>query len=294
MNTRDLAYFAQLCTIKSFSQVAANFGVTQPTITMALKRLERHYGVTLIDRDQSHATLTVTPAGEQLAARVAVILQQLHAAEAELARAREAKLQFGLPPIIGSVLFPQLAAKLVATGLMARLQPHEAGSDQLLADLRAGQLDLALLGSIAPLQVPGTRVTPLAQVPFTLVVARDHPLAHRETIRFVELAEQPFVTLSSGFVHTQALAWFTAHSGITPTIVYRTPDVTLLKQMVQAGVGVALLAQVAVAPGDQLATCRLSDAGQPVFHMQLVTSQTLAPSPTLSQLTAILTSTKEN
>ncbi|WP_179394380.1 LysR family transcriptional regulator [Lacticaseibacillus absianus] len=294
MNTRDLEYFAELCTIKSFSQVAAHFGVTQPTITMALKRLERHYGVTLIDRDQSHAGISVTPAGQQLAARVQVIIQQLTAAEAELARAEAAKLQFGLPPIIGSVLFPRLAAQLLAAGLMTRLQPHEAGSDQLLADLRAGQLDLALLGSTAPLQVPGARVTPLAQVPFVLVMAPDHPLSKRTPLHFADLAAEPFVTLSEGFVHTQALTWLTRQSGVRPRSVYRTPDVTLLKQMVQARVGLALLAQIAITPSDALVTRRLSDPGQPVFHMQLVTSQTLAPSPTLTQLTTILTSTKEN
>ncbi|WP_225350711.1 LysR family transcriptional regulator [Lacticaseibacillus camelliae] len=108
MNTRDLEYFEALTKIKNFSQVAAEFGVTQPTITMALKRLETHFGIQLIDRDQSHARITVTPAGEKLAGHVQVITAELTAAEAELARARSGKIRFGLPPIIGNYYFPTL------------------------------------------------------------------------------------------------------------------------------------------------------------------------------------------
>ncbi|WP_175265169.1 LysR family transcriptional regulator [Lacticaseibacillus nasuensis] len=110
MNTRDLAYFAALTKVKNFSQVAHQFGVTQPTITMALKRLEAHFGIQLIDRDQSHGQVTVTPAGVVLASHVRVITAELAAAEAELARARSGKIRFGLPPIIGNFLFSNAGA----------------------------------------------------------------------------------------------------------------------------------------------------------------------------------------
>lgn len=288
MNTRDLEYFEALTKIKNFSQVAAQFGVTQPTITMALKRLETHFGIQLIDRDQSHARITVTPAGETLAAHVRVITAELTAAEAELARARSGKIRFGLPPIIGNFYFPTLAPALMQAGLIDQLQTVEAGSQNLLADLRAGHLDGALLGSTGPLNAPALTVQPLRRVPFTVVVSPEHPLAARKQLAFAALKSEPFVTLAEGFVHTKAFEWFTRTAGIQPSVVYRTQDVALLKHMVQANVGIALLAQIAVQPADHLVTIPLTDPGQPTFDIALVTSRTLRQTPATDQLLQLL------
>ncbi|WP_338217658.1 LysR family transcriptional regulator [Lacticaseibacillus salsurivasis] len=288
MNTRDLQYFQALTKIKSFSQVAANFHVTQPTISMAVKRLESHFGIQLIDRDQSHGVIKITPAGEQLAGHVQVIIAELTAAEAELARARSSKIRLGLPPIIGNFYFPKLAPQLVAADLMQHLQPLEKGSANLLEALRAGSLDLGLLGSSGPLDAPALKVQPLTASPFTIVVPPDHPLAHKPAVTFAEVADEPFVTLTEGFVHTKAFAWFTHASGVQPSIVYRTADVTLLKRMIQTHVGIALLAQMAVLPSDNLVAVPIIAANQPAFDIALVAGKNAAPTPELTQLTQIL------
>lgn len=289
MNTRDLEYFAKLVEIKNFSQVATYFKVTQPTITMALKRLENHFGIQLIDRDQSHGAVSVTSAGEQLYRHAEVINQALALAETELARARSEKIHFGLPPIIGSYYFPQLAPALVNAGLIDQLALREAGSTALLADLRAGHVDVALLGSSGPLAEADLTVQPLATVPFTIAVAQDHPLAKRTDLTFHELADEPFVTLSEGFVHTKALQWFTANSGTHPRVVFRTPDVNLLKQMVAQHVGIALLTEMAVTPADGLATIPLTDPAQPTFDIAAVTRANLVITPAIDALLRILT-----
>lgn len=288
MNTRDLEYFEALVKIKNFSQVAADFGVTQPTITMVLKRLESHFGIQLIDRDQSHGQLTITPAGEQLFTRVQVINAQLALAQKELAATRHPQIRFGLPPIIGSFYFPTLAPRLVAADLMTRLDTHEDGSANLLTALRAGHLDVALLGAINALQAPDLDVRQVTTAPFTLVMPTDHPLAKRSQVDFAELATEPFVSLSEGFVHTKALAWFVTATGIQPSIVYRTPDVTLLKQMIHARVGIGLLAQMAVTANDHLATVALTNAGQPHFSISVVTRRGQVFTPAMQQLLTLL------
>nr|WP_263849559.1 LysR substrate-binding domain-containing protein [Lacticaseibacillus camelliae] len=101
-------------------------------------------------------------------------------------------------------------------GLIDQLQTVEDGSQNLLADLRGGHLDGALLGSTGPLNAPALKVQPLRRVPFTLVVSPDHPLAIKKQLSFAELAAEPFVTLAEGFVHTKAFEWFTHNAGIQP------------------------------------------------------------------------------
>lgn len=67
MNTKDLAYFDELISQKNFSKVAKTFGVSQPTVTTAIKRLESEFGAPLVIRDRVKNTLHVTASGAQLA-----------------------------------------------------------------------------------------------------------------------------------------------------------------------------------------------------------------------------------
>lgn len=281
MNTRDLAYFVQLVDLGNFTQAARHFGVTQPTITQAVKRLEDEFGVTLIHRDQSHAALTVTPAGRQLYRHAQTIGRELTLAQTEIDHLQEEKIRFGLPPIIGTYYFPKIAGRLVAAGLTEHLVTQSGGSDTLLAMLKNGSIDIALLGSSGPLTVPGLTVTPLASAPFTIVVPAGHPLAQQSALSFAELADQPFVVLAEGFVHDQALRWFTAADSIRPNIVYRSGDVGTVKQMIAQGVGIGFLTAMAVAPADGLVTIPIRQPDQPRFTISAVRRTDLVLSPTL-------------
>ncbi len=85
MNTRDFDYFLTLTKTGNFSQTAEKFAVSQPTITTAIKRLEDYFHAQLIIRDRRHHDISVTPAGEQLAAHAAIILNQLTLAQQDIA-----------------------------------------------------------------------------------------------------------------------------------------------------------------------------------------------------------------
>jgi len=267
MNTRDLQYFAQLAESKNFSQVAREFGVTQPTITMALKRLETHFNVQLMLRDQSHQELQLTPAGEQLYRHAQVINQELVLAAQEVTGTA---IRFGLPPIIGNYYFPQMASELVRTGLMDRLDTKEAGSADLLQEIRTGHLDIALLGSSGPLVEEGLEVFPVTQSPFSIVLPPDHPLTQQPELSFNQLGNEKFILLAEGFVHAKAFEWFERQSAASPQVVYRSSDVGLLKKMVGEHVGISFLARLAITPEDHLITRPLLGNNQPAFQISVV------------------------
>jgi DNA-binding transcriptional LysR family regulator len=277
VNTRDLAYYVQLVELGNFTRVADQFGVTQPTITLAIKRLEDEFGVTLIHRDQSHAALTVTAAGQQLYRHARTIGQELALTHTEIAHLKEEKIRFGLPPIIGNYYFPKIAGRLVAAGL----------TEHLLT--QSGSIDIALLGSSGPLDVPGLAVTPLTDAPFSIVVPPKNLLANQAQVAVAALADQPFVVLNEGFVHDRALRWFTRAADIRPNIVYRSGDVGLVKQMIAQGVGIGFLTKMAVAPADDLVTLPISQAGQPRFVISVAHRADLVLSPMMQALKKILT-----
>lgn len=105
MKIKDLEYYQELIKCQNFSQVASHFNVSQPTITMAIQRLESDFDAPLFIRDHAHKQLHITPAGQQLANHVNVILNELRVAREEIARTQSTRIRFGLPPIIGNYYF---------------------------------------------------------------------------------------------------------------------------------------------------------------------------------------------
>ncbi len=128
MNIKELRYYHDLVIQKNFSKVATHFGVAQPTITMAIQRLERELGAPLFIRSQSHHDLTVTASGLQFDQHVQTILRELEVAHQELSRAKQERIRFGLPPIIGNYFFPAYTPALLAAGLLQRLEVEDHGS----------------------------------------------------------------------------------------------------------------------------------------------------------------------
>lgn len=284
MNTRDLDYFAKLVEIKNFSAVAAAFHVSQPTVSLALKRLETQYGIKLVHRDQSHNTLTVTPAGKQLARHARVILGELDQAASELAAMQTETVRLGLPPIIGNYYLPTVVPRLVDENLMPHLQTVEAGSAELLHQLRSGELDMALLGSAGPLTASDLNVVELTSTPFSLIASPNRTLPMPRPLDFATLADVPFIALTAGFVHDQVFSTLRTAAAINPPIAFRTSDVQLLKQMVQQDVGVALLATLAVRPEDKLQVIPLDAPDQPQFTIAVVTRKQQLLSPIMRKL----------
>lgn len=92
MNTRDIEYYVQIVKQKNFTKVAKYFQVSQPTITYALKRLEKELDAVLITRDRSHHELVITPAGKQLFIHAQSILQEIKMAKAEITQLQKKKL----------------------------------------------------------------------------------------------------------------------------------------------------------------------------------------------------------
>ncbi|KRN07649.1 malolactic regulator [Liquorilactobacillus sucicola DSM 21376 = JCM 15457] len=288
LNTRDLAYFHDLVELKNYTEVANKFSVSQPTITVAIKRLENEFGAQLIKRDYIHNRLVVTRAGVLLFQRAQQILQSLDLAYSEVQNADSSMIRFGLPPIIGTMWFPLIAQELLNKGLLSHIQSIEAGSDQLLEKLKQGKIDVALLGSIRPLQEKKLDTFLLAVHPFRVVVSRKHSLVSKKHISFAELKGERFVTFTNNFVHPQALASYSKYAGFRPQIAFSTPTLSLIKELVNADLGISLLVDDAVKPQDHLCCLELDDPLPERFNMSLVVRKNFLPNKIQKEFISIL------
>ncbi|GAB6093128.1 LysR family transcriptional regulator [Furfurilactobacillus curtus] len=293
MNTRDLAYFSALVTQKNYTVVASQFKVSQPTITVAIQRLENEFGAPLVQRDRAHNKLVITRAGQLLYQRAQRILKDLDLAYLEVEQAEQSTIRFGMPPIIGTMWFPLIAGELFSKGLLHYLETLEVGSDQLLKELEAGKIDVALLGSVRPMHEANLGSTLLAAHPFRAVVSKQHPLADQSAIAFEQLANDNFVTMTGKFVHPQALKAYSDYAGFTPNVVYSTPVLSLIKGLVRANLGVSLLVDDAIQPSDDVVALPLTDPLPERFNMSLVIRKAFMPNPVQQEFINVLTGLKD-
>ena len=175
MNTRDIEYYVQIVKQKNFTKVAKYFQVSQPTITYALKRLEKELDAVLITRDRSHHELVIPPAGKQLFIHAQSILQEIKMAKAEITQLQKKKLRFGMPPIIGNEYFPKLSSYFIKSQLMDQIEITDGGSRDLYGMIHQGRIDLAILGSTQPIIDQKLEIELLLDKRFMIVVAPTHP-----------------------------------------------------------------------------------------------------------------------
>lgn len=289
MNIKELYYYHDLVRTKKFSQVAADFNISQPTVTMAIKRLEESFGTTFFMRDRSHHQLTVTSTGLQFDQHVQRIIEELEIAQKELARAKQERISFGLPPIIGSWYFPRFTPALLQAGLLNQLEVVDHGSASLLQLLAKGELDLALLGSLQPFQQPSLRARVIDKAPIRIIVAKDHPLAaFKDGVSFAQAAQYPFITLDDEYVHAQAFRQAARLARVRPKIVFKTSDVQILKALVANHSGISFLTDLALDGDDGLAALPLTDGSQPEFIISLAARANRLLTPNAQRLWSIL------
>lgn len=279
MNTRDIEYYVQIVKQKNFTKVAKYFQVSQPTITYALKRLEKELDAVLITRDRSHHELVITPAGKQLFIHAQSILQEIKMAKAEITQLQKKKLRFGMPPIIGNEYFLKLSSYFIKSQLMDQIEITDGGSRDLYGMIHQGRIDLAILGSTQPIIDQKLEIELLLDKRFMIVVAPTHPFADRQTISFSDLIAEQFVLLNEHYVHPAAFKKLAKQAHIEPKVVYQSNDLAILKSMIRENIGIGFLTEIAIHPEDHLVSIPLSDQLQPHFLISLAKRTQQIPTP---------------
>ena len=241
MNLRDFEFFHALGEVLSFTQVAHQFGVSQPTISHAMKRLEEYYDCDLIKKDPSHRFVVLTKEGEILKTYVRHILYEFTVLQRAIEHARQDQVYVGFPPMIRARLLPGLLTEEGAVELISSFELVSGGSKALLLKLLSGQLEFSLIGSVTPLVHPNLTVKQLYQRDFYIFVAKENPLAQKKEISFEEALDYPFVLLENDFVHTKAFQNLSDKYRKKARILFRFSDAHTIGQMVKSNVGITLM-----------------------------------------------------
>lgn len=281
MNLKDYQYFKKLSELKNFSDTANFFGVSQPTITYSLKRLEDSCGLSLVKRKSYANSLSLTYAGEQLLMHINRILRENDLIEVDMDRIKREKIIMGWPPIITNYVIPKVFDRLRSEDLLKSIEPISDGSKELLEKLINGELDLSFLGTTLLPQENHLDYQLIKEHHFKFIASSKRDVSSIKTIE--DLFKEDFISLNENSVHSQVLRHITEHYNVTPKTMFQTDDYKLMLNLVKADKGISFVAETAFQdfPGIQVIDM---DIQLPPFFILFVYRHNMVGSETLAKL----------
>jgi LysR family hydrogen peroxide-inducible transcriptional activator len=243
LSIRQLECLAAVADQLGFRRAADTLGISQPALSEQVHVAEQLLGVQVFERDRR--TVLVTSAGADVIAGARAALAAVDAV-ADAARRRAeplvGPLRLGVIPTIAPYWLPALLPEVRRRFPRLELVLREDQTARVLAQLDAGQLDLALLA--LPI-VGDVTAMPIARENFLLAAPRGAPIAKRRGVRERDLADQTVLLLDDGHcLRDQALA-VCERTGAVHAVEVRATSLPTLIQMVAGGLGVTLLPEAA-------------------------------------------------
>jgi len=247
MNLRDLRYLIALADHKHFGRAATASFVSQPTLSTQIKKLEDELGVSLVERAPRRVMLT--PIGRDIAERARKVIADVEQM-AEIARRSQdpeaGTVRLGLFPTLAPYLLPHVLPGLRKRFPRLELLLVEEKTDAILARLRDGRLDAALLA--LPIHDDQMHVEFLFDEPFLLAVPQRHAMAKHGSLELHDLDDQHLLLLEEGHCLRDQALDVCRMAGADERDGFRATSLETLRQMVASGVGITLLPMLAVQP----------------------------------------------
>ena len=251
MNLKDLYYFYDLSNLQSFTAVARKNGVSQPSISYAIKRLEKEFHCQLLVHDPSHRTFKLTPQGDILLRHVKKALPEIQGAQKEILRSISPYDTIGFPPLIIDYLVRKEPAFIENASALRNIHPIQEGSIELLNLLSKGELDASFIGSLEPIIDKRFSVKTLMTSDLYYILPSGHSLADKEAIAFSDVLNENFIILDEHFVHLNAFQHLNNQYHHAATPFFQTDDINLLKQLLRKKIGISLLSEIAITKEDK-------------------------------------------
>ncbi len=251
MTLTELRYIVAVAHHRHFRRAAEACFVSQPTLSVAIRKLETELGATLFERASNEVSLT--PLGMRIVEQAARVLEQVQALK-QMARQGDdplrGPLKLGAIYTIAPYLLPSLIPALHRRAPPMPLLREENFTRTLAARLRQGELDAVLVA--LPFDEPGIEVQALYREPFRVVMPSGHAWEARREIFAAELAEENMLLLGSGHCFRDqvlevcpALGRGVATSGMQQTL--ESGSLETIRYMVASGAGVTVMPCTATA-----------------------------------------------
>jgi DNA-binding transcriptional LysR family regulator len=241
MELHQLEYFVAVAEEANFTRAAARMHVAQPGVSAQIRRLERELGQPLFDRSGRAVRLTGVGAAALPHARAALAaVAAVRETVAELEGLIRGQVAMGMVTSAGPVALPEFLAGFAERHPGVEITLSEANSDVMVAALREGRLDAAVIGLADGVPAGLDAQVVLDQELVAAVGPRDE-LAGRAEVSFAELAERPLICLPKGTGVRGVLDRAFAARGLNPRVSVEASDPNVLARLAMRDLGVALV-----------------------------------------------------
>jgi LysR family hydrogen peroxide-inducible transcriptional activator len=250
MTLTELRYIVAVARERHFGNAAKTCFVSQPTLSVAIKKLEEELGVALFER--ASGEIAPTAVGERVIEQAQRVLEQSQAIK-EIAKRGQDPLQGPLRIGVIYTIAPYLLPGVVrlmrqrAPGMPLHLQ--ENYTHRLRESLKQGDIDAAILA--LPFEEPGFAIHPLYDEPFLLAVPRDHDWAGRKSVKASDLHKQITVLLGTGHCFRDQIIAVAPGLGRSADAEgvqrsFEGSSLETIRQMVASGVGITVLPSTSI------------------------------------------------
>ena len=251
MTLTELKYIVAVARERHFGKAAEACYVSQPTLSVAVKKLEEELDLKLFERSANE--VTVTPLGEEIVRQAQSVLEQAANIKEIAKRGKDplaGVLKLGVIYTIGPYLLPDLVRQMITHTPQMPLMLQENFTVKLLEMLRTGEIDCAILAE--PFPDTGLALAPLYDEPFYAAVPTTHPLASHATVSTGELKKETMLLLGAGHCFRdhvlEVCPEFARFSSNTEGIrkSFEGSSLETIKHMVAAGMGVTLVPRLSI------------------------------------------------
>ncbi|CDH18379.1 HTH-type transcriptional regulator CysB [Xenorhabdus bovienii] len=250
MKLQQLRYIVEVVNHNlNVSSTAEGLYTSQPGISKQVRMLEDELGIQIFARSGKHLT-HVTPAGEEVVRISREVLSKIDSIRSVASEhtypdrgslyiaTTHTQARYALPPVIKGFIerYPNVS-----------LHMHQGSPTQIAEEVCKGNSDFAIATEALHLY-SDLIMLPCYHWNRSVVVTKDHPLAARQNVTIEELAEYPIVTYTFGFTGRSELDVAFDQAGLKPKIVFTATDADVIKTYVRLGLGVGVIASMAVEP----------------------------------------------
>jgi DNA-binding transcriptional LysR family regulator len=292
LNSTRLNVFREVVEHGSFSEAADALSYSQSAVSQAIATLEGELGVDLIERRRGG--VRPTAAGAALAGHVGGILARIETAESEVAAVAAGhggRLRTASFPTAGATLMPQAIAAFRASHPGVEVTLAEGEPEQIAPRLRAGEFDLVLLfefEGVGERLGAGMRRFELFDDPLHLALAADHPLADRERLELADLAAESWIQTSADSPCAGHVVRCCHAAGFEPNVSFESDDYQTVQGLVGAGVGVAMIPELALSTIRDDIRVRALHPASPVRKVFAATPRAAAATPAVATMLDVL------
>ena len=268
MELRHLRYFVAAAEAENVSRAALKLHVSQPALSRQIRDLEQELGFSLFER--SAKSVRLTEAGKTFLTEARGVLQRAEEAvnrARALANGEHAQLHLGYAPSPTARILPTILRSFQSQFPKVRVKLHDLSTEEMLAGIREGKLELAILVRPARSTLRGLRFEELARDTMCLAVPPDHALARRRFATLAQVAQERLVAFSrTDFPeYHEYLETLFAPTKSEPRIAEEHDGAASLIAAVEAGIGVAIVPEsFACFTGPRLKLIPLSPMPEPI------------------------------